>query len=337
MRLWMDCDPGLGTPGTDVDDALALAIALQAEDTHVEGIVISAGNVSLTDGLRNANRMLRLAGRPEIPLVHGLPHPLLRDESHWRNKLNGWRSSPKATALWEHFSRHVAELDNKLEGPESEDLISFINRLSFRAEPVTVVATAPLTNVALALTASDRLRDHVERIVLMGGAVSVPGVHTEFNFSFDPEAAAIVLRLRVPITIVPLDITRSLAIAETDLSEVAAAGARLGSYIAQGAQPWARFFTNDDCPPTLIAHDALATLIAMDPALAHTVPSHARVELHGSSTSGQLLAWPQDHQPEHVDHPACDCCMFQPGSVEIVDEANLEEARARIMEALKAG
>jgi inosine-uridine nucleoside N-ribohydrolase len=335
MRLLIDCDPGLGTPGTDIDDALALAIALQARDTVIEGVVVTAGNVPVTDGFRNASRLLRLSGRSDVPLICGVEHPLVHDESYWRTKLGAWRLSARAEQLWEDFNKRVWELDLGCETESGEEQISFLDRLGSLSERVTIVATAPLTNVALALIMSKKLRDRVDRIVVMGGTVRVFGEHREFNFAYDPEAAAIVMRLGVPVTIVPLDVTRSLRMSEPDLDVVLASGGPVGTYIAEGARPWMRFM--NDGPAGLVAHDALAMLIALDPSLAHTVAVHARIELDGAFTSGQLLVWPQEGRLVWADDVSCDCCMNTNGSIEVVDEVNAAEAHKRVLDALTAG
>ena len=337
MRILIDCDPGLGTPGTDIDDALALAIALQARDTVIEGVVVTAGNVPATDGFRNARRLLRLSGRSDVPLICGVEHPLTHDESYWRTKLSAWRLSSRAEQLWEDFNKRVWELDLGCESESGEEQISFLDRLGSQSKRVTIVATAPLTNVALALVMSRKLRQSVDRMVVMGGAVRVPGEYREFNFAYDPEAAAIVMRLGVPVTIVPLDVTRSLRISEADLDLVLASDGPVGSYIAEGARPWLRFMSDGREPAGLIAHDALAMLIALDPSLAHTVAIHARIELHGDSTSGQLLIWSREGRPLWAADISCDCCMHASGSIEVVDEVNAAEAHNRVLEALTAG
>src|SRR3990172_12182297 len=89
--ILLDTDPGIGTPGADVDDGLAIALALLHPGCELLGLTIVAGNVVEEEGLPNALRLLEIAGRTEVPVVSGATRPLLRDPSRIRELMGGRR------------------------------------------------------------------------------------------------------------------------------------------------------------------------------------------------------------------------------------------------------
>ena len=88
----------------------------------------------------------------------------------------------------------------------------------------TIVATGPLTNIALAFQKNRKVMERLEELIIMGGAVHAPGnvdSRSEFNFHSDPDAADYVLQsASVPKVLVPLDVTHKVLLTPADLSEI---------------------------------------------------------------------------------------------------------------------
>lgn len=212
----LDCDPGQ-------DDAVALLLALASPD-EMELLAVStvAGNVPLAHTAANARRILDLVDA-DTPVYAGAARPLLRplataEHVHGETGLDGSGLPPPVRPLAPgHAARAIVEL--------------------VRARPeksVTLVATGPLTNVALALAEAPDLAARLEGIVLMGGAIGLGNVTpaAEFNIFVDPHAAAMVFAAGAPVTMFPLDVTHKVLVTPERLARIEAIGTRVARSVA---------------------------------------------------------------------------------------------------------
>jgi purine nucleosidase/pyrimidine-specific ribonucleoside hydrolase len=195
LSVLVDTDPGL-------DDALALFLACASPMLEIAGIVTVAGNIGLARVTENALALLAHADRNDIPVVAGAASPLERRhltaaEIHGDDGLGGVAlEAPPRAAL-------------------TTDATSFMSEeLTRRPErTLRILALGPLTNVARLVQSHPSFAARLERVVAMGGAVREAGNVTpfaEFNIAADPEAADVVLRSGIPLTLVPLDVTRKV-------------------------------------------------------------------------------------------------------------------------------
>jgi inosine-uridine nucleoside N-ribohydrolase len=255
----IDTDPG-------IDDALALLYAWGSPELTLAGITTVAGNVTLADATRNVFRLLALRGvRPWPPVAEGAAGPLGR---------------PLVTATGYHGADGLGEL---ADWPVVEPVLvpgpaaAFIVEVARRApEPLTLVALGPLTNVALALEHDARALRRLARVVVMGGAVDVPGNVTpgaEFNIHVDPAAAARVLAAGLPIDLIPLDATRQAVLTRDVLD--AALARRPGPLPARVAAFTRHGFRGEDAggAARMFLHDPLAVAAALDPTLVGWQPA----------------------------------------------------------------
>ena len=147
----MDCDPG-------IDDALAILLALATDHLEVKLITTSAGNQTPDKTLNNALKILSFLGRTDIEVAQGAPKPLYRDliiADHAHGE-TGLGTADFGEAAFEKSKRSAMDaMKSVIEQSE---------------ENVTIVATGPLTNVAIFLTAYPELKPKIECISLMGGA-----------------------------------------------------------------------------------------------------------------------------------------------------------------------
>ncbi len=230
-----------------IDDAVALVLAMNAESLDLAGVVSVGGNVALPQATRNMARLLGGLAPKRMPLLaEGLDreHPDLSRAEHVFG------------------SDGLGEID--LPAPPGDidtDFIGLYEKLiAEHGEVLTLVAIGPLTNLAAIHRARPKLLTRVGRIVIMGGAVFCPGNVTpsvEFNFYRDPEAAAEVLSSGLPITVVPLDVTRQVALDESHVAHLARSGRRGADLLARMIRyPLDR--RTDTEPGQFLVHDALA-------------------------------------------------------------------------------
>ncbi len=215
----IDTDPGQ-------DDAVAILLALGSpEQIDLLGIVAVAGNVPLSFTAANARKVLELAGRPDIPVHAGCRRPILRaprtaEYVHGPTGLNG---------------PDLPEPTMPLGAQHGVDWL--IDTIMVRpAGTITLCTLGPLTNIGMALVKAPDIAARLKRIVVMGGAYFEVGNVTpaaEFNIYVDPEAADLVLRSGVPITLLPLDVTHQVLSTPDRIAALRALGNRTGKAVAE--------------------------------------------------------------------------------------------------------
>ncbi|MCK6456267.1 MAG: nucleoside hydrolase [Phycisphaerae bacterium] len=230
-----------------VDDAVAIALAFMARDLDVRGIVSVGGNVDLQQATANVGRLLRAVEPARRPLVgRGLD-----------------QSGDGLTNATHVFGRDgFGECDRKAdEGLEPVDFRDVYRAaLDDPAGPATIVAIGPLTNVAVMLREDATRIRTVPRIVVMGGALWCKGNVrdvVEFNFHRDPAAAADVLSAGLPVTLVPLDVTRFVTLDASHVARLAASGTRVGEFLAE-IIPYVMEHSTEAGKGRFVVHDALA-------------------------------------------------------------------------------
>ena len=187
--LIMDCDPGR-------DDAIALMMMGRTEKYELLGITTVAGNHTVDHTFNNAQRLSAYLGI-KAPVYRGCEGPLIREsiiapEIHGDTGLDGFEEQ----CMPEHTETEHA-------------VIWMINTLSAAAEPVTLLVTGPMTNIAMALRLAPGIVPHIERIVFMGGSMALGNITpaAEFNIYADPEAAQIVFDSGIDLYMAGIDVT----------------------------------------------------------------------------------------------------------------------------------
>ena len=265
----LDCDPG-------IDDALAIAFAAAAPEIELAGITTVAGNVGLAKTTANALAVASFVGAGDVPVTAGCAAPLLRPaldagHVHGDSGLGGAVLPPSA----------------RLAGEEhATDFI--IDTLAAAPGEITLVATGPLTNIALALRRQPRLADWVRDFVIMGGSASRGNVTpaAEFNIWADPEAAAIVFAAGWTVRMIGLDVTL-LARATAAVQQRMGALGALGSQLLLPAL--AQYHDSADATGEPPVHDVCAIVSIADPSVFSYTPALVQVETHGTFTSGMTV------------------------------------------------
>ena len=216
------------------DDAAALAMLVARRDRFdLLGVTVVAGNHTVPQGAEHMLHLLALTGAADVPLHLGAHAPLVNSaeraaewESRWGPIAFKGAFAAPAGVEPPHGGRFAAQR------PRSDDAVAFIvETIERHPDEVTLVAFGPLTNVALAVRRRPDLAPRIRRLVFMGGAVGVRGNVTEaaeFNFWFDPEAAAEVLAAPIPrIVMFGLDITNHAPLHRSLFNRIVAVGTPL--------------------------------------------------------------------------------------------------------------
>jgi purine nucleosidase len=274
-RLLIDTD-------TASDDAVALVMALRTPSVDVEAITVVAGNVPLDQAVQNALYTRDLCGS-SVPIHPGREAPLMR---------------PLETAQFVHGEDGMGDIGLPIGGLTPSDghaVDVLIERIMSSPGEVTLVTLGPLTNIAIALLREPRLATSVEHCFIMGGAGAGPGNVTplaEYNFWADPEAARVVVRSGMPLTMVGWDMSVRHA---TFGPEEAAALRAIGPFgefcvdIQAVVDVYAReesHLAGFDLP------DPIAIAVAIDPAIARVEGHHLDVMIgDGEGRGKDVIDW----------------------------------------------
>jgi inosine-uridine nucleoside N-ribohydrolase len=277
---------------TGIDDAFGLLYALAAPDAKLLGVSTVAGNVGLAKATRNTQAVLALAGRADFPVWPGAEAPLLGHVED-ASDIHGEAGLGRAT---------LPAPPPLADPTHAVDAILAASRA--HAGELVLVATGPLTNIALALARDPELPKRLKRFVAMGGAFRDSGNTTaaaEFNIWYDPEAAKMVCAAfaregAAPSILVGLDVTRRCLLTEADLAALAAScaslprGPALTRFLIDAAAHYFDLMESRGRARALVMHDPLAVAVALDPSLVTTRAVPVDVETRGEITRGQTLA-----------------------------------------------
>lgn len=270
----IDCDPGH-------DDALMLMLAHGSGRFDIRAVTISAGNQTQAKTLQNALKILTLIGATDIPVFHGAEKPLFRelviaDYVHGETGLDG-----PALPVPQIQAQPVSAVEG----------IAAI--LAAADAPVTIVPTGPLTNIATFLLAYPHLKNKIERISLMGGGIFRGNMTplAEFNVYADPEAAAIVFRAGVPITMCGLDVTHKALVYQKDIELFRALGNNTGRAAADLMDFFSIFYRENrvELNGGAALHDPCAIAWLINPGIFRTKPCYVDVETKGELTRGATV------------------------------------------------
>jgi purine nucleosidase len=293
-RIILDCDPG-------IDDALAIAFAHGHPGLELAGITTVAGNVGLAKTTANALAVLEFTGAAGTPVTAGCAGPLLRPaldarQVHGDSGLGGAvLPAPSASPAAGHAIDYIIDTVRSAPGE------------------ITLVATGPLTNIALAVRREPRLADWVRGFVIMGGSAGRGNVTpaAEYNIWADPEAAAAVFRAGWVVTMLGLDVTLQTGATTAVLGRMSDLG-RLGTELllpaleqyksvsepasrgglpggSGGVEPPRGSALSSPLEAGPPVHDVCAVAWVAEPDLFGLVPARVQVELSGQLTTGMTV------------------------------------------------
>ena len=190
------------------DDGVALVMLLQSPSkVALQGITVVPGNVWPLQGAEDMLAHLKMMHRPDLGVYIGAEAPLIQTAAIAADAARKFGKLEYIGAFAQKQPRSRRDLKKPFYGfsgleAKSQNAVDFlIESVEKNPGQVTVFAIGPMTNLAMAMRIHPALETKIKRLVFMGGAVNVPGNASktaEFNFWFDPEAARIVLRSRIP-------------------------------------------------------------------------------------------------------------------------------------------
>ena len=261
------------------DDLMAIAFLASEPSIRIDAVTVVNGLAHPDAGAKNVIRLLDLAGRKNIPVFAGRDTPL--------------QGKAEFPAEWRKTSDDLpgVTLPAPSRQPESKPAADYlIERLRDQSRPVRILALGPLTNLAEALKREPSVAGAIEELVIMGGALRVPGnlgdgglfktnnTTAEWNIFVDPLAARIVFRSGVPIRLIPLDATNKVLVDPAFLAKFQS-GARspLARIVAQVLETDRAFIQAG----YFYAWDPLAAVALLHPAVVKTTNLHIDIRQDG--------------------------------------------------------
>lgn len=267
-RIIVDTDPGH-------DDALALLLLERSRNVNIEAVTTVAGNSTIQNTTNNARYILNLA-ESKAPLYSGTAKPLRRKliqaVVHGASGLAGIK-----------IKRSV-----KLTCDAPDKIASIVRRYP---NQITVLVLGPETNLAKAFLKDPQLPRLVKEVVIMGGAITVPGNKNrvaEFNIFVDPEAARIVFDAPVRKVLIPLDVCNDVALQLKEFELLR--GTTLYKPVIQMMNQYIGGIARQEKTRGAIMYDPLAAYYLLNPAAYTLVPMDVRVETEGALTRGMTVA-----------------------------------------------
>lgn len=267
----LDCDPGH-------DDAISIIIAASnVSDLNILGITTVAGNVEVEKNTINTLKICELLGL-DVPVVQGARRPMVKEseiapEIHGETGMDG---PVLPVPQMQVTSGHAVDF--------------IIEQVMNSSEPVTLVPTGPLTNIAMALIKEPRIIENIDEIVLMGGGTFgnwTPAA--EFNIFVDAEAAKVVYDSTAPVTMFGLDVTHQVIATEDIIERVSKIDNEIAVFVKEllifFGETYKNHFGFNGGP----IHDACTTMYLLKPELFKTEYLNVTVETKGEYSYGMTV------------------------------------------------
>lgn len=264
---------------TGIDDAIAILLALASPELEVLGITTVSGNIDLASATRNTLKVLKLAGREDIPVHQGAVKPL-------------WRSIRYATEV--HGDCGLAGQLTEVEPGEPQALSAegFIRaQLDLYPGEITLIMTGPQTNLGQMLLKERTLGQKFKEIIVMGGVAEGRGNESpvaEFNIAIDPEAADLVFHCGAPLTMIGLDVTRKAILRTEDILALTASEP-VRAFVDHVTREYRQRFAMTHGFEGCLMHDPLAVAAAVDPSLVTTLHRYVGIETESRYCDGQTV------------------------------------------------
>lgn len=285
-KIILDCDPGM-------DDSMAIIMAAKSADIDLLAVTAVNGNYPVDVTCVNARKTLELLGRPDIPVGRGMEKPIVREvpEDPFTHGQDGqaenWLPEPVMPLAPDH----------------AVDMI--INIIKANPGEVTIVATAPLSNIAVAMIKAPEIKPMIKEIIAISGAFGLNKYaflnatgdtpQSEWNVYVDPEAADIVYRSGVPFVALGLDVATYFDVnfSEKDITCLEASRRPEAKFLCNAI----RYVNGRGFEAYCTVIDCMAVAYAIDPTLVETVKAYVGIETKGELTLGMTVI---DRRHHHV-------------------------------------
>ena len=274
-KVIIDCDPG-------IDDSLAIMLALKSPEIEVVGITVVCGNSPVEMGFENAKKILKQMNRLDVPVFIGESTPLKRD---YVNALD----THGADGLGESF---LPEVPGYHQDQSAVDFLSDI----LKKEQISVIALAPMTNLATLIKKDPDAFANIDELVSMGGTFKSHGNCSpvaEYNYWCDPDAAALVYdtmhKLGKTIHMVGLDVTRKIVLTPTLLEYICRLDKETGEFIRKITKFYFDFHWEWEHIIGCVINDPLAVAYFLNPSICQGFNSYVQIETEGISLGQSVV------------------------------------------------
>eukprot|EP00927_Polykrikos_kofoidii_P050500 TRINITY_DN44409_c0_g1_i1.p1 TRINITY_DN44409_c0_g1~~TRINITY_DN44409_c0_g1_i1.p1 ORF type:complete len:392 (-),score=62.09 TRINITY_DN44409_c0_g1_i1:89-1195(-) len=322
VPLWLDCDPGH-------DDAIALLVAAHHPRVRLIGVSTVAGNAGVDKTTRNAAKVLTAAGLAgQVQVFTGAARPLIRGNARFA-KSDGDDADhlPDVEIHGETGLAGSPTMDRyePAAGVISEEkaVLAMARIILASAEPVALVATGSLTNVALLFSLFPEVLEKISVVSLMGGAMGIGNRHpvAEYNILNDPEAARMVFDAPVKVVMVPLEVTHTALATPEVLKDIGLSGTPFVGMVVELLTFFKDSYKNIfgfESPPV---HDPCAVAYVIEPSLFEARLMHVEVVTGQHSCAGQTVCDVWGYSPSKERNVHVTERMDVPGFWRMVVEA----------------
>ena len=296
QHIILDTDPG-------VDDALAIALAVNSSGLKVEAVTTVNGNVGVDCCTRNLSLILGALGNTKVPIIaKGESQPLSVspvDASH----VHGSDGLGDVTRLCDSSGNRCYP-DRPLPAVVACAVDVILTLVKRYPDQITLLCIGPLTNIAKAILTHPIEMKKTREIILMGGAFEVYGnvtVSAEFNVYADPHAAQVVFDSEIPITVVPLDVTHQVLLNAKQFEKMCIRhNGKWGRFLLDCTRSCFEFHCRYEGLDGFYLHDPVAVGYLEHPGFFDTVPAYVQVETVGELSRGRTVA---DLRSDRIDRP----------------------------------
>ncbi len=279
-----------------VDDTLAIILALSSQSLNLRAITTVAGNVPVRACTRNVLLTLEILS----PYLHSLPVVAEGAAQPLKQRLFSAREVHGNDGIGNASRFYGRPMLKAVHGSAVDVILETVKQ-----EPnLTLIATGPLTNIALAIARDRATMRSLREIVVMGGAFK--GLHNtgpvaEFNFYTDPDAADLVMQSGIPIRLIPLNVTEKCIITPGDLNAITYAPLR--RYVQRVTHFYFAFHKRTENFNGGYLHDPLAVAAVATPSLVKTEEGYVRVETGGKYSRGLSIFFPRLNPRKEAELP----------------------------------
>lgn len=309
-NIWIDCDTGF-------DDLIAIALIGTDPNHKILGISTVVGNTSIDWTTSNTLSTVENFNL-DAAVYRGCARPLAQDPCTIESLLG--------KAGMGTINRPLP-LPRKRQEENENAVSALIRTLQSASEPLTILATGPLTNIAVVLMLRPDLASKIDELVFMGGSYGF-GNHTtaaEFNAFADPEALDALIRAGIPLKMFGLNLTNQVLITAEHAKQIRSVGSEFAEVVADLLEKYLRIRDPERCQPMAL-HDPSAAAYLLWPELFEMRPGVLSIELHGGVARGATFC---EFRPKRISKPNAEIAMKAEG----VEVAN--RVTERIVSALK--
>lgn len=285
-KIILDCDPGM-------DDSMAIVMAAKAPGLKLMAVTTVNGNYPADITCINARKVLEMLGREDIPVAKGMERPMVRNApkdpfTHGKDgQAENFLPDPKMPL----DSRHAVDL--------------LIDLIKENPGEITVIATGPMSNIAMAITKAPEIKSMIKEIIAISGAFGLNEYaflnatgdtpQSEWNVYVDPEASKIVYESGIPMTALGLDVAAHFDVdfTEEEIKSLEDSEKKEAGFLRQAI----RFNGNRGFDAYCTVIDCMAVAYAIDSSLVQTMKTRVGVETKDGLTLGMTVV---DRRHHHV-------------------------------------